>query len=111
MRQEKDELSIIFQALSASTRRSILAELAKGDACVADLAEPHNMSLAAVSRHVHVLAKANLLTRHREGKNIRCSLNTAGLQSVDNWTVHYRQFWTQKLDSLKDVLEPDDEQR
>jgi len=108
MRQVEDDLSNVFQALSAVTRRNILEELAKGDAFVAELAKPYDMTLAAVSRHVQVLAKANLITQNREGKHIRCSLNADGLQCVYAWTEHYRPFWSQKLDSLKGILEKHD---
>jgi len=109
MRQEKDDLGFIFQALSAPVRRKILDQLATGDANVSELAEPHDMTLAAISRHVRVLTSAQLIHQHRDGKNIRCSLNPDGLISVNKWLQHYQSFWEQKLDSLQWVLESDDE--
>ena len=105
VRLERSDLDVVFGALADPTRRAILARLCEGDAYVTELAEPHDMSLAAVSRHVQVLAKAGLMTRIREGKSIRCRLDAAPLKAATDLLSHYRQFWEQKLDSLGGFLE------
>ncbi len=99
------DLDIVFKALADPTRREILKQLSVGDAYVSQLAEPHKMSLAAVSRHVQVLANAGLMSRSREGKNIRCGLNAEPLREATEWLSYYRTFWTQKLGALGDFLE------
>ena len=108
VRQAGTELDAIFGALADPTRRAILAQLAQGDAYVTELAEPHDMSLAAVSRHVHVLADAGLMRREREGRSIRCQLNAAPLREATEWLAFYQRFWEQKLDALGVFFEDND---
>ena len=110
MRQSRTGLDVVFAALGDPTRRAILARLAQGDAYVSELAEPHEMSLAAVSRHVHVLADAGLMNRIREGKSIRCQLNADHLKAAADWLTYYQKFWELKLDALGDFLGGDDGQ-
>ena len=107
-RQSRSDLDGVFGALGDPTRRAILARLVQGDAYMAELAEPHDMSFAAVSRHVQVLAGAGLMRRHKEGRKIRCSLNPAPLEEAALWLDHYRRLWDQKLDALGDFLEGPD---
>lgn len=111
MRPERTDLDAVFGALADPTRRAILARLCRGDATVTEIAEPHAMSLAAVSRHVQVLAKAGLMTRMREGKTIRCRLEAAPMREIADWLIPYRRFWVQKLDALGQLLEADDDRR
>ncbi len=108
VRQSRSDMDAVFGALADPTRRAILTRLSQGDATVNELAEPHDMSLAAVSRHVHVLADVGLMSRIREGKNIRCQLNAAPLREATSWLTGYQRFWDQKLDALGEFLEGDD---
>ena len=107
MRRSRTNLDAVFGALADPTRRAIMSRLTLGDAYVAELAEPHDMSLAAVSRHLHVLADAGLLRRIKEGRSIRCRLNAAPLEEIADWVAHYRRFWDQKLDALGAFLGDD----
>jgi len=106
VRQSRSGLDDIFTALADPTRRAILARLARGDAYIAELAEPHDMSFAAVSRHVQVLADAGLASRTREGRKVRCRFNAEPLDEAVSWITHYRGLWEQKLSALGDFLEP-----
>lgn len=105
MRQSRSGLDGVFAALADPTRRAILARLAQGDAYVSELAEPHDMSLAAVSRHVDVMANVGLVRRIKEGRRVRCRFNPKPLGEIDGWMAHYRQFWEQKLGALGEFLE------
>lgn len=104
-RQTRTDLDAVFTALADPTRRAILARLAEGEACVGDLAEPHDMSLAAVSRHVRVLESAGLMHRTKQGRNILCRFDGAPLNEAFGWLAHHTQLWEQKLDALGDFLE------
>lgn len=98
-------LDQVFHALSDSTRRAILDRLANGDVQVSELAEPFEMSLAAISKHLTVLEKAGLLHRHKDGRIRRCELNAAPLENASAWIKYYQQFWETQLDSLAEYLE------
>ncbi len=98
-------LDRIFHALSDQTRRAILASLAKGEATVGELAKPHKMSLAAVSKHLSVLASAGLIDRTRVGSFQVVNLRAESLKSADEWLSFYEKFWDRKLDDLKIILE------
>lgn len=99
------ELDQVFHALSDTTRRAILARLANGDVQVSELAEPFEMSLPAISKHLTVLEKAGLLHRHKNGRIRRCELNAGPLENASAWITFYRQFWETRLDSLAEYLE------
>jgi len=99
-----DHLSSTFAALSDPTRRAILARLIEGHASVTELAEPFEMSLPAVSKHLKVLEKAGLISRGREAQWRPCRLTANPLKDVADWVEHYRQFWTQSLDRLDHYL-------
>ena len=88
-----DALSATFAALSDPTRRAILARLAAGEATVNELAEPFDISLPAVSRHLKVLEKARLITREREAQWRRCRLSAEPLKEAAEWMDRYRAFW------------------
>jgi DNA-binding transcriptional ArsR family regulator len=99
-----DPLSTTFAALADPTRRAILARLAAGEATVKELAEPFDMSLPAVSKHLKVLENANLITRGRDAQWRPCQLDAAPLEDVAGWIEHYRRFWEASLDRLEDYL-------
>lgn len=99
-----DPLSQTFSALADPTRRAILARLALGETTVNELAEPFDMSLPAVSKHLKVLENAGLISRTREAQTRPCRLEPAALKSVDGWLESYRQMWEQRLDRLEDYL-------
>lgn len=99
-----DRLSATFAALADPTRRAILARLASGERSVSELAEPFEMSLPAVSRHLKVLESAGLIVRGREAQWRPCKLEAAPLKEIANWVERYRKFWEQSFDRLDAYL-------
>ena len=99
-----DRLSATFAALADPTRRAILARLALGETSVTELAEPFEMSLPAVSKHLKVLERAGLITRGREAQWRPCRIDAAPLKDIDGWLERYRRFWDESLDRLEDYL-------
>jgi DNA-binding transcriptional ArsR family regulator len=99
-----DQLSTTFSALADPTRRAILAKLSSGEASVTELAEPFEMSLPAVSRHLKVLERAGLIARSREAQWRPCQLEAGPLKDVAEWIEHYRRFWTESFDRLDGYL-------
>ncbi len=99
-----DPLSTTFAALADPTRRAILARLALGETSVSELAEPFDMSLPAVSKHLKVLERARLITRSREAQWRPCRIEPEALKSVDEWLESYRRFWEERFDRLEDYL-------
>ena len=93
-----------FGALADQTRRRILAQLAKGEECVTDLARPHAMSLAAVSKHLIVLEKAGLVKRRRDGRVHSLRLEAKPMKEAQAWIDRYRKFWEGNLDRFEDYL-------
>ena len=91
-------------ALADPTRRAILQRLIAGSATVSELAEPFAISLAATSKHLRFLEKANLVKRTRRGREQHVSLNPGPLQEARDWINHYQQFWNGQLDALADDL-------
>jgi DNA-binding transcriptional ArsR family regulator len=100
-----DRLSATFAALADPTRRSILARLAGGETSVTELAEPFEMSLPAISKHLKVLERAGLIARGREAQWRPCRLEAAPLKSVADWVEDYRRFWEQSFDRLEEYLQ------
>jgi DNA-binding transcriptional ArsR family regulator len=100
-----DHLSLKFAALADPTRRAILARLVLGESSVTDLAEPFDMSMPAVSKHLKVLEHAGLISRSREAQYRPCRIEAQALKDVDDWLERYRAFWEEKLDQLDDYLE------
>ena len=99
-----DHLSATFAALADPTRRAILARLASGQTSVTELAEPFEITLPAVTKHLKVLERAGLITRGREAQWRPCRLQARPLREVADWVEHYRRFWEQSLDRLDDYL-------
>jgi DNA-binding transcriptional ArsR family regulator len=100
-----DQLSTTFAALSDPTRRAILARLATGECSVSELAEPFDMSMPAVSKHLAVLERAGLIARRREAQWRHCRLEAAPLKEVAEWTERYRRLWEGRLDRLDSYLQ------
>jgi DNA-binding transcriptional ArsR family regulator len=99
-----DPLSATFSALADPTRRAILARLALGETAVTELAEPFDMSLPAVSKHLKVLERAGLIARGRDAQWRPCRIEPKALKRVDDWLEGYRRFWEERLDRLEDYL-------
>ena len=99
-----DQLSATFAALADPTRRAILGRLASGEKSVTDLAEPFEISLPAVSKHLKVLERAGLVARGREAQWRPCRLEARPLKDVADWVAHYRKFWEQSFDRLDEYL-------
>jgi DNA-binding transcriptional ArsR family regulator len=100
-----DSISSTFAALADPTRRAILARLALGETSVTKLAEPFEMSMPAVSKHLRVLERAGLITRGREAQWRPCRLKAEPLREVAGWLEEYRQFWEQSFDRLDEYLQ------
>jgi len=98
------DLNITFAALADPTRRAILARLASGEASVTELAEPFEMSLPAISKHLKVLERAGLIARGREAQWRPCRLAAGPLKDAADWLDHYRRFWDESFDRLEDYL-------
>lgn len=101
-------IDTVFHALSDATRRHMLLELAHGERTVGQLAEPHDMSLAAASKHIRVLEGAGLVNREIRGRTHLCQLNPGPLASAHEWLSFYEQFWTGRLDVLERLLREED---
>lgn len=101
---ETDPLSAKLAALADPTRRAILARLAQGEATVGELAQPFDISLPAVSRHLKVLQAAGLISQGREAQRRPCRLEPEALRSVDGWLAHYRRFWEGGFDRMDAYL-------
>ena len=99
-----DQLSSIFAALADPTRRAILSRLSGGEESVQELAEPFDMTLPAVSKHLKVLENAGLIARGRKAQWRPCRLDAAPLRDAADWIDHYRKFWEESLGRLDDYL-------
>ncbi len=104
MRSDDDRLSQTFAALANSTRRAILARLAEGEATVNELAEPFNMSLPAISKHIKVLERAGLITQGQKAQYRPCTIDVTPLQEISNWTEQYRHIWEARFDRMDDYI-------
>ena len=99
-----DPLSVTLAALADPTLRAILARLSKGEATVNELAEPFEISLPSISRHLKVLEGAGLITRGRQAQWRPCKLQIKPLKEVDGWLERYRKFWTGSFDRMDALL-------
>lgn len=104
MSPASDRLTATFSALADPTRRAILARLTLGETSVGELAEPFDMSLPAISKHLKVLERAGLIARGRDAQRRPCRLAAGPLHEVSDWVATYRRFWEQRLDRLEDYL-------
>ena len=104
MHMPADHLSTTFAALADPTRRAILARLVTGERSVTELAEPFDMSLPAVSKHLRVLERAGLIARGREAQWRPCRIEARPLKDVADWAERYRHIWEARLDRLDDYL-------
>ena len=98
------DLDAVFTALADPTRRAILARLTLGEASVNELAEPFDISLPAVSKHLKVLERAGLIARGREAQWRPCTLQAGPLKDIADWVEQYRRFWEQSFDRLDHYL-------
>jgi DNA-binding transcriptional ArsR family regulator len=101
---EQDRLDETFSALANATRRAMLARLAEGAATVNELAEPFDMKLPAVSKHIKVLERAGLVVRGREAQYRPVALDPGPLEAVASWVDQYRQIWETSFDRMDDYL-------
>jgi DNA-binding transcriptional ArsR family regulator len=99
-----DRLSSTFAALADPTRRAILARLSAGATTVTELAEPHDMSLPAISKHLGVLERSGLIVRGRAAQWRPCQLQARPLKDAVDWLEHYRRFWEESFDRLEVYL-------
>lgn len=105
-------LDATFAALADPTRRAILARLAAGEASVAELAEPFDMTQPAISKHLKVLERAGLISRGRDAQRRPCHLEARPLRAATDWLENYRRYWEesyQRLDALLEELQADGE--
>jgi DNA-binding transcriptional ArsR family regulator len=100
----KSSLDTTFNALADPTRRAILARLALGEAATSDLAQPFDISLPAVLKHLTVLEDAGLVKRQKRGRTAWCSLKPAPLKAASAWMAQYQRFWDERLDALAAYL-------
>src|SRR5215813_7342293 len=101
---EEDRLSETFAALANSTRRAILARLAEGAATVNELAEPFEMTLPAISKHIKVLERAGLVTRGQRAQYRPCALDATPLEELSAWAEQYRPIWEARFDRMDEYL-------
>src|SRR5207245_8454316 len=103
-RARPEHLDATFAALADPTRRAILARLALGETSVTELAQPFDMSLPGISKHLKVLERAGLIARSREAQWRPCRLQAGPLKEVADWVEHYRRFWDESFDRLEGYL-------
>ncbi len=101
---DNDPLSLTFAALADPTRRAILVRLANGEATVNELAEPFDITLQAVSRHLKVLERAGLISRGRDAQYRPCHFEPAPLEAATHWITENREIWTERFDQLAQHL-------
>lgn len=101
---DEDRLDETFAALANSTRRAILARLAEGEANVNELAEPFDMTLPAISKHIKVLQRAGLVARGQRAQYRPCSLDAARLEEISSWAEQYRHMWEARFDQMDEYV-------
>ena len=104
MQSDSDRLNETFSALANTTRRAILARLAQGEATVNELAEPFDMSLPAISKHIKVLERAGLITQGQKAQYRPCTIDVAPLKEIASWAEQYRPIWEARFDQMDDYL-------
>ncbi|MGH9188350.1 MAG: ArsR/SmtB family transcription factor [Acidimicrobiales bacterium] len=101
---DEDRLSETFAALANSTRRAILARLADGEASVNELAEPFDLTLPAISKHIKVLERAGLVVQGQRAQFRPCTLDATPLAEISSWAERYRPVWEARFDRMDDYL-------
>ncbi len=101
---KNESLDLIFHALADATRRDLMRKLRGGEFCVTDLASEYEVSLNAISKHIKVLEKAELIERTVQGRTHYCRINSKRLKEVEKWMEPYRKFWESSLDQLEDYV-------
>ena len=104
MRSEDDKLSLTFAALANPTRRAILARLAHSGAPVNELAEPFDMSLPAISKHIKVLERAGLIVQGQKAQYRPCIIDASPLEEISRWTNQYRHIWEARFDRIEEYI-------
>ncbi len=104
MRSADDKLSQTFAALANPTRRAILARLAEGEATVNELAEPFDLSLPAISKHIKVLERAGLIIQGQNAQFRPCTIGVGPLEEISRWTEQYRHIWEARFDQMDEYL-------
>ena len=104
MRSEDDKLSLTFAALANPTRRAILARLAQGGATVNELAEPFDMSLPAISKHIKVLERAGLIVQGQKAQYRPCTIDASPLEEISRWTNQYQHIWEARFDRIEEYI-------
>jgi DNA-binding transcriptional ArsR family regulator len=97
-------LDAVFAALADPTRRAIIERLSRGEARVTEVAEPFDMSLNAVSKHIRVLEASGVIERRRNGRDHILSINTRSLDEVDGWIERTRCYWEERLDAMERLI-------
>ena len=105
VKYQTPDVDSVFLALADPTRRAIIARLATGEASISELAEPHRMSLAAVLKHVNVLAGSGIVLRRKTGRVVTCELQAGALEEARAWLDRHLAFWTVRLDALERLLD------
>lgn len=105
VKERAQNLDAVFAALAHPIRRAIVERLAEGECTVGDLAEPHEVTLPAISKHLRVLEEAGLLEQTPDGRVRRCALRAAPLSAAFAWIVQYRIFWEDTLDAIAERVE------
>jgi len=101
---------MVFSALSSPTRRAILDMLSRGESSVGELAKPFEMSLPAISKHLSVLEKAEVISKVKDGRVYLCRIETAPLRRAADWINGYGELWERQLDSLSGFLEKEEDE-
>ena len=99
------ELNLVFQAMADATRRDMIQRLARAERTIGQLAEPYEMSMPAITKHVKVLEQAGLIVKRREGKFIHCRLEPRRLEQANQWIEQQRKYWETQLDRFGEFLE------
>jgi DNA-binding transcriptional ArsR family regulator len=101
---DDERLSQTFAALANATRRAILARLAEGEATVNELAEPFDLSLPAISKHIKVLERAGLVIQGQKAQYRPCTIDATPLEEISKWTEQYRHIWEERFDQIDDYI-------
>ena len=102
--KNEEKLDLVFTAFAHSTRRALLARLREGPASVNELAEPFNMSLPAISKHIKVLERAGLIIQGQKAQYRPCTIDVTPLKEISKWTEQYRHIWETSFERMDDYI-------